>query len=264
MGRRAVLPPQVGGNPGTQLGHAERLGQVIVRTNDRDRSARTAHRCGPSETESARPSRRECGGRRQSRPRRASSHPAGCSLPSGRAYRSAACRRCAFLPVWPSRSSAVFSSVQRSRSSSTARMFAIIAPLIAVSCKQGRMPRTADRHVPGRTSRTAACGRCRAGRCTAAMQHHGKNAEPLIVDGEHLGKGKTRLTAQACRKTRTKSHRKVTAAQTTSRRRLCVIQRIQQRCPRPEKHQPPSVMDVHKGSGAVMTHANTAEPIGAS
>ena len=32
MGRRAVLPPQVGGNPGTQLGHAERLGQVIVRT----------------------------------------------------------------------------------------------------------------------------------------------------------------------------------------------------------------------------------------
>ena len=31
MGRRAVLPPQVGGNPGTQLGHAERLGQVIVR-----------------------------------------------------------------------------------------------------------------------------------------------------------------------------------------------------------------------------------------
>ena len=32
MGRRAVLPPQVGGNPRTQLGHAERLGQVIVRT----------------------------------------------------------------------------------------------------------------------------------------------------------------------------------------------------------------------------------------
>ena len=32
MGRRAVLPSQVGGNPRTQLGHAERLGQVIVRT----------------------------------------------------------------------------------------------------------------------------------------------------------------------------------------------------------------------------------------
>ena len=32
MGWCAVLPPQVGGNPGTQLGHAERLGQVIVRT----------------------------------------------------------------------------------------------------------------------------------------------------------------------------------------------------------------------------------------
>ena len=32
MGRRAVLPPQVGGDPGAQLGHAERLGQVIVRT----------------------------------------------------------------------------------------------------------------------------------------------------------------------------------------------------------------------------------------
>lgn len=34
--------------------------------------------------------------------------------------------------------------------------------------KQGRMPRTADTHGRGRTSRTTACARCRADRCTAA------------------------------------------------------------------------------------------------
>lgn len=91
---------------------------------------------------------------------------------------------------------------------------------------------------------------------------NGKNAEPLIVDCEHLGKGKTGRP-RTCRKTRTKSHRKVIAAQTTSRRRLWLYSAYST-MPPARKDQPPSVMDVHKGSGAVMTHANTAEPIGAS
>ena len=53
------------------------------------------------------------------------------------------------------------------------------------------------------------------------------------------------------------------AAQTDSCRRLWPYSAYST-MPPARKDQPPSVMDVHKGSGAVMTHANTAEPIGAS
>ena len=53
------------------------------------------------------------------------------------------------------------------------------------------------------------------------------------------------------------------AAQTVSCRRLWPYSAYNT-TPPTRKDQPPSVMDVHKGSGAVMTHANTVEPIGAS
>ena len=99
----------------------------------------------------------------------------------------------------------------------------------------------------------------------AVVQRHadnGKNAEPLIVDCEHLGKGKIRQTANL-QKDQNKITQEGHSRPNDQPQALVVIQRIQHDAPA-RKDQPPSVMDVNKGSGAVMTHANTAEPIGAS
>lgn len=101
----------------------------------------------------------------------------------------------------------------------------------------------------------------------AVVQRHadnGKNAEPLIVDCEHLEKAKSGKPGTL----QIDQHKITQEGQWLPRRTAAdaydCTGAYSTRCPRPEKDQPPSVMDVHKGSGAVMTHANTAETIGAS
>ena len=100
----------------------------------------------------------------------------------------------------------------------------------------------------------------------AVVQRHadnGKNAEPLIVDCEHLGKGEIRQTANL-QKDQNKITQEGHGCPNGQPQALVVIQCAYSAMPPARKDQPPSVMDVHKGSGAVMTHANTEEPIGAS